>query len=178
MLNTIILLTQTVQQQRPLANLLREYNPDLVFCSALGAQDLVAMDPEILSNARLVSFANDVAVPEKFLLQLGHGAYKFHIAPLQYPGLAPAPDEIDGDVRCFSAIAQAMSVWPDSNKVVGLETLTIPDGTALAERERMVFARLAHLFWRMSPMIACEATELPGVIDTGDSQRPSPAMMN
>ncbi|MBR0717099.1 hypothetical protein [Bradyrhizobium liaoningense] len=178
MLKTIILLTHTVQQQRPLANLLREYNPDLAFCSALRAQDLAAIAPEILRDARLVCFANDIPVSEKFLLQLGHGAYKFHIAPLQYPGLPPAPDEIDGDARCFSAIAQSMTVWPDSKTVVGLETLTIPEGTALAERERMVFARLAHLFWRMSPLIACEATELPGVIDPGDSQRPSLAMMN
>ena len=35
MLKTIILLTDTVQQQQPLANLLREHNSELAFCSAL-----------------------------------------------------------------------------------------------------------------------------------------------
>ena len=92
MLKTIILLTDTVQQQQPLANLLREHNRDLAFCSALRASDLSAIDPDVLSEARLVSFAADVAMQEKFLLRLGYGAYKFYATPTQYPGLPPAPD--------------------------------------------------------------------------------------
>ncbi|MGY8634136.1 hypothetical protein RAD15_16795 [Bradyrhizobium sp. 14AA] len=178
MLKTIILLTDTVQQQQPLANLLREHNPDLSFCSALRASDLSAIDPDVLSEARLVSFAADVAVSEKFLLQLGYGAYKFFAAPVQYPGLPSAPDESDDDPRCYSVIAQSMTIWPDFKKVVGLETVTIPDGTVAAERERQVFSRLAHLFWQMSGMIAGEATDLPGIIGSGESQRPTLAMMH
>lgn len=178
MLKTIILLTDTVQQQQPLANLLREQNRELAFCSALRAQDLSAIEPEILSEARLVSFAADVAVPEKFLLQLGYGAYKFYAAATQYPGLPPAPDESDEDPRCYSVIAQSMMIWPDFKKVVGLETVTVPDGTAAAERERLVFTRLAQLFWRMSIMIAGEVTDLPGIIGSAESQRPTLAMMN
>ncbi|OAF02502.1 hypothetical protein AYJ54_26305 [Bradyrhizobium centrolobii] len=178
MLKTIILLTNTVQQQQPLANLLREHNRDLSFCSALRAHDLAAISPDVLRDARLVSFANDIAVSEKFLLQLGHGAYKFYAAPTQYPGLPPAPDESDDDPRCVSVIAQSMTIWPDFRKVVGLETVTIPEGTAVAERDRLVFSRLAHLFWRMSGMIAGEAADLPGIIESDESQRPSLAMMN
>ncbi|RTE94421.1 MULTISPECIES: hypothetical protein [Bradyrhizobium] len=178
MLKTIILLTDTVQQQQPLANLLREHNRDLAFCSALSASDLSALDPNVLSGARLVSFAADVAVPEKFLLELGYGAYKFYATPTQYPGLPPAPDESDDDPRCYSVIAQSMTIWPDFKKVVGLETVTIPDGTVPAERERMVFSRLAYLFWGMSHMIAGGATDLPGVIGSSECQRPTAAMMN
>lgn len=178
MLKTIILLTDTVQQQQPLANLLREHNRELAFCSALRAQDLGTIAPEVLSKARLVSFAADVAVPEKLLLRLGYGAYKFYALPMQYPGLPPAPDESDDDPRCYSVIAQSMTIWPDFKKVVGLETVTIPDGTVPAERERLVFSRLAHLFWQMSGMIAGEATDLPGIIGSGESQRPTLAMMN
>jgi hypothetical protein len=51
MLKTIILLTDTVQQQQPLANLLREHNRNLNFCSALRAADLGALEPEVLSEA-------------------------------------------------------------------------------------------------------------------------------
>lgn len=178
MLKTIILLTDTVQQQQPLANLLREHNRELAFCSALRAQDLSVIDPEILGEARLVSFAADVAVPEKFLLQLGYGAYKFYAAATQYPGLPPAPDESDEMPNCYSVIAQSMMIWPDFKKVVGLETVTIPDGTAPAERERLVFTRLAHLFWRMSIMIAGEVADLPDIIGSAESQRPTLAMMN
>lgn len=171
MLNTIILLTQTVQQQRPLANLLREHNPGLSFCSALGTRDLAAIAPEVLHEARLVSFACGTTVSQKFLLALGHGAYKFHVAPVQYPDLPTTPGDDEDDPRCFSAIARSMTIWPDDRKVVGLETLTIPDGTALAERERIVFTRLAHLFWRMSPLIACASMDLPGVIAEAEGQR-------
>ncbi|UPK37428.1 hypothetical protein IVB18_09070 [Bradyrhizobium sp. 186] len=178
MLKTIILLTDTVQQQQPLANLLREHHRELAFCSALRASDLSAIEPEVLSEARLVSFANDVAVSEKFLFRLGYGAYKFYAAPVQYPGLPPAPDESDDDPRCYSVIAQSMTIWPDFKKVVGLETVTIPDGTLAAERERLVFSRLAHLFWRMSDMLAGEVTDLPGIIESGETQRPTLAMMN
>ncbi|MCP3387302.1 hypothetical protein NLM27_00715 [Bradyrhizobium sp. CCGB12] len=178
MLKTIILLTDTVQQQPPLANLLREHNRDLAFCSALRAADLGAIEADVLSEARLVSFAADVAVSEKFLLQLGYGAYKFYAAPVQFPGLPPAPDERDDDPRCYSVIAQSMTIWPDFKKIVGLETVTIPDGSAAAERERLVFSRLAHLFWQMSGMIAGEAADLPGIIESSESQRPTLAMMN
>jgi hypothetical protein len=178
MLKTIILLTDTVQQQQPLANLLREHNRELGFCSALRASDLSAIDRGVLSEARLVSFAADVAVSEKFLLQLGYGAYKFYAAPVQYPGLPVAPDESEDDPRCYSVIAQSMTIWPDFKKVVGLETVTIPDGTVAAERERLVFSRLAHLFWRISGMIAGEITDLPGIIESSEGQRPTLAMMN
>lgn len=178
MLKTIILLTDTVQQQQPLANLLREHNRNLNFCSALRAADLGALEPDVLSEARLVSFAADVAVSEKFLLQLGYGAYKFYAAPIQYPGLPQAPDESEEDPRCYSVIAQSMTIWPDFKKVVGLETVTIPDGTVPAERERLVFSRLAHLFWQMSGLIAGEATDLPAIIGSAESQRPTLAMMN
>ncbi|MBR0829980.1 hypothetical protein JQ596_31070 [Bradyrhizobium manausense] len=176
MLKTIILLTKTTGQQPPLGALLREHNPDLVFCSALSAQDLLAIDPAVLEEARLVSFANDIAVPEKFLLRLGHGAYKFHVAPVQYPGLPTSPDNGD-DPRCFSAIAQSITIWPDCRRVVGLETVTVPDDAAPMERERLAFTRLAHLFWRMSGLIAKDATELPGIIDSVES-RPTFAQMN
>ena len=178
MLKTIILLTDTVQQQQPLANLLREHNRDLAFCSALRASDLSAIEADVLSEARLISFAADVAVPEKLLLQLGYGAYKFYATPTQYPGLPSTPDDSDEDPRCYSVIAQSMTIWPDFKKVVGLETVTIPEGTLPVERERLVFSRLAHLFWGMSHMIAGEVTDLPAIIGLGESQRPTLAMMN
>lgn len=178
MLKTIILLTDTVQQQQPLANLLREHNRDLAFCSALRASDLSAIEADVLSEARLISFAADVAVPEKFLLQLGYGAYKFYATPTQYPGLPSTPDDSDEDPRCYSVIAQSMTIWPDFKKVVGLETVTIPEGTLPVEHERLVFSRLAHLFWGMSHMIAGEVTDLPAIIGLSESQRPTLAMMN
>lgn len=162
MLKTIILLTGDLLQQRAIANLLREHNPELSFCSGFRAADLAATEPETLHKARLISFANDAILPQTLLLQLGHGAYRFYAAPEQYPGLPPAPDECEEDACCFSVIAQSMLIWPENNKVVGLETFTVPQDADFASRDRLVLARLAHLFWRMSPTIACAPT-LDGV---------------
>lgn len=177
MMKTIILLTNTAQHQSPIAKLLLEHNPDLRFYGALNDGDLVGIEPDVLREARLVSFANDIAVPEKMLLQLGYDAYKFHAVPLRYLGLLPAPDEED-DAHCVSAIAQSMTIWPDTRKVVGLETLTIPKTTVDAERERLIFARVAHLFWRMASLIACNVVDLPSVIDHHGSQRHAFALPN
>jgi len=158
MLRTIILLTGVVQRRLAIANLLREHNPDLSFCSGLRTADLAATEPETLREARLVSFASDDIVPQTLLLQLGYGAYRFYAAPEQYPGLPQAPDEREEDACCFSVIAQSMTIWPDNKKVVGLETFTVPQGTGAAARDRLIFARLAFLFWSMSSTIACAAT--------------------
>lgn len=163
MLKTIILVTGTCQQQWPLASLLREHNPDLSFCSALTAQDLAAINPNILREARLISFANDVAIPPGFLAQLGYGAYTFHAAPIQYPGLPPADNACD-DPRTFSVIAQSLTIWPDVSDVIGLETFTIAGDAGMADTTQSVFARLARLFWRMSSAIASEFVDLPDVL--------------
>ncbi|MBR0706955.1 hypothetical protein [Bradyrhizobium liaoningense] len=177
MMKTIILLTSTVQHQAPIARLLLEHNPELRVCCARNERDLTSIEPDVLREARLVSFATDIAVPEKILLQLGYDAYKFHAVPLRYLGLLPPPADED-DADCISAIAQSMAIWPDARKIVGLETLTISNTTAEVERERLIFARIAHLFWRMASLIACNVVDLPGVIDHRASQRPAFALPN
>jgi hypothetical protein len=56
MLKTIILLTGNAHQQHALAALLREHNPALAFRGAVTRDELLAIAPELLRDARLVAF--------------------------------------------------------------------------------------------------------------------------
>src|SRR6185295_19884723 len=114
MLKTIILLTGNTQQQRALAALLLEHNPDLSFRCALTPDDLTGIEPDVLRHGRLVSFTSGVIVSGGMLRQLGHGAYNFHPGPPQYPGWAPAHFALYDNARTFGATAHAMVARVDS----------------------------------------------------------------
>ena len=161
MLKTIILLTGNTQQHQALAALLREHNPDLSFRCALTLDELTAIESDVLRHARLVSFTSGVIVPGAVLRQLGHGAYNFHPGPPQYPGWAPAHFALYDDAQNFGATAHAMEVRVDSGPIVGVESFAIPENIGVHELEQIAFARLAHLFWRMSREIAREPGALP-----------------
>lgn len=76
-MKTIILLTGVASQQFALTELLKAHNPALSFRCAVTADDLAAIEPEVLRDARLLAFTTSVIVPESMLAALGHGAYNF-----------------------------------------------------------------------------------------------------
>ena len=160
-MKTIILLTGSIGQQQALSFLLKEYNPALSFRGAVTSDDLAAIEPEVLREARLVAFVSGVIVPEAILKMLGHGAYNFHPGPPHYPGWAPAHFALYDGARIFGATAHEMAAHVDSGPIVGVESFAIPKDASVRELEQMTFVRLAHLFWRMSKRIACEADPLP-----------------
>lgn len=163
MLTTIILLTGSTQQHRALAALLREHNPGLSFRFVLTLDELAGIEPDVLRDARLVSFTSGVIVPGAMLGQLGHGAYNFHPGPPQYPGWAPAHFALYENARTFGATAHAMAARVDSGPIIGVELFDIPENISVRELEQIAFVRLAHLFWRMSRDIACEIAPLPAL---------------
>ena len=161
MLKTIILLTGNLGQQRALAALLREHNPALSFRGAVTRDELLAIPPEVLRDARLVAFTTGVVVPEAVLERLGHGAYNFHPGPPDYPGWAPAHFAFYDGARMFGATAHVMVRRVDSGPIVGVEQFVIPDKVDVRGLEQLAFVRLARLFWRMARDIAREAEPLP-----------------
>ncbi len=116
-MKTIILLTGVASQQFALTELLKAHNPALSFRCAVTAEDLAAIEPEVLRDARLLAFTTGVIVPESILAALGHGAYNFHPGPPQYPGWAPAHFALYDGARIFGAVAHVMvcagRFWPD-----------------------------------------------------------------
>ena len=161
MLTDIILLTALPQQHIALSALLREHNPQLSFRFALTADDLDALDPAILSNARLIAFTTGVIVPPRILNALGHGAYNFHPGSPDYPGWAPAHFALYEGARSFGATAHLMAERVDCGPIIGTESFIIPDGIGVRELEQIAFVRLAYLFWRLAKDLANRAEPMP-----------------
>jgi methionyl-tRNA formyltransferase len=159
-MKTIILLIGTAGQQLALTKLLLEHNPALSFRIALTLEELAAIEPEVLRDARLVAFTSGVIVPRPILAALGYGAYNFHPGPPDYPGWAPAHFALYDGARTFGATAHVMTARVDSGPIIGTETFVIPENIGVRELEQIAFVRLAHLFWRLSRSIACEAGPL------------------
>ncbi|PDT73398.1 methionyl-tRNA formyltransferase [Bradyrhizobium sp. C9] len=159
-MKTIILLTGVANQQFALTELLKAHNPALSFRCAVTAEDLAAIEPEVLREARLLAFTTSVIVPETILAALGHGAYNFHPGPPQYPGWAPAHFALYDGARTFGATAHVMAARVDSGPIVGVESFIIPDKIGVRGLEQIAYVRLAHLFWRMSRDLACDPSPL------------------
>lgn len=159
-MKTIILLTGVASQQFALTELLKAHNPTLSFRCAVTAEDLAAIEPEVLREARLLAFTTSVIVPESILAALGHGAYNFHPGPPQYPGWAPAHFALYDGARTFGAVAHVMVARVDSGPIVGVESFIIPDKISVRGLEQIAYVRLAHLFWRMSRDLACDPSPL------------------
>jgi methionyl-tRNA formyltransferase len=161
MLKTIILLTATVHQQRALGHLLKTHNPALSFRTALTLDELAALEPHVLRDARLVAFTTGVIVPGGFLEALGHGAYNFHPGPPHYPGWAPAHFALYDGATTFGATMHVMAPRVDSGPITGVESFLIPDGASVRDLEQIAYIRLGHLFWRKAREIACNSRPLP-----------------
>ncbi|WP_407169275.1 formyltransferase family protein [Bradyrhizobium sp. ORS 111] len=155
-MKTIILLTGVANQQFALRELLKAHNPALSFRCAVTADDLAAIEPEVLRDARLLAFTTGVIVPRTTLAALGHGAYNFHPGPPQYPGWAPAHFALYDQARMFGVTAHVMAERVDCGPIVGVEFFIIPDKIGVRGLEQMAYVRLAHLFWRMSRDFACD----------------------
>jgi len=160
-MKTIILLIGTANQQLALSRLLNEHNPALSIRCALTLEDLNAIEPEVLEDARLIAFTSGVIVPRPLLAALGYGAYNFHPGPPEHPGWAPAHFALYEGARSFGATAHVMTKRVDSGPIVGVESFDIPEGAHVRELEQIAFVRLAYLFWRLSRSIACETGPLP-----------------
>ncbi|QIG93618.1 MULTISPECIES: formyltransferase family protein [unclassified Bradyrhizobium] len=159
-MKTIILLTGVASQQFALTELLKAHNPALSFRCVVAADDLAAIEPEVLREARLLAFTTSVIVPESTLAALGHGAYNFHPGPPQYPGWAPAHFALYDGARTFGATAHVMAARVDAGPIVGVESFIIPDKISVRGLEQIAYVRLAHLFWRMSRDLACDPSPL------------------
>ena len=159
-MKTIILLTGVADQQLALGALLKTHNPALSFRGAVTAEDLAAIEPEVLRESRLLAFTTGVIVPGSILAALGHGAYNFHPGPPQYPGWAPAHFALYEGSRMFGVTAHAMAERVDSGPIIGVESFIIPDKISVRGLEQMAYVRLAHLYWRMARDLACNASPL------------------
>lgn len=161
MLKTIILLTATVHQQRALAQLLAAHNPALSFRTACTRDELTAIEPSVLRDARLIAFTTGVIVPRAVLERLGHGAYNFHPGPPNYPGWAPAHFALYDGASTFGTTMHVMAATVDSGPITGVEYFPIPERASVRDLEQIAYIRLGYLFWRTARELACDSAPLP-----------------
>ena len=161
MLKQIVLLTAQRGQQLAITQLMQAHNPSLSFRYAVTGDDLQAIDPAVLGDARLIAFTSGTIVPRHTLNALGHGAYNFHPGPPTYAGWAPAHFALSDGVEHFGATAHEMAAHVDAGPIVGVESFSIQQNIGVRELEQVAFIRLAFLFWRMSKELATHEAPLP-----------------
>jgi methionyl-tRNA formyltransferase len=160
MFDTIILLTGPVEQVA-LATVLHGHCPQLTIYPVTAAEHLAALDPTILSRARLIAFASPIIVASDVLTALGYGAYNFHPGPPEYPGWAPAHFALYDGATEFGATAHAMAERVDSGPIVDVASFDVPSGIGVLGLEGLAYAHLAQLYWRLGKWLAIEAKPLP-----------------
>lgn len=158
MLKNLILFAANAEHRPALAALLREHNPGLTVSDDLELCDLEQLEPEELQESRLICFGGPLTLQSDVVKQIGHGAYQFYYAPLQYPGLAPTTaQEAEDDGPCVSVIAQSIGDAAPFDQILDIETVTLPPNIEAPQRDLIAFTRLARMFWRLSHAIACES---------------------
>jgi methionyl-tRNA formyltransferase len=160
MFDNLILLTGPAERT-VLPPALLGHNPRLNVLPLVAASELGVLGPDLLRRARLVAFVTSVIVPQRILTQLGYGAFNFHPGPPSYPRWAPAHFALYDDVKEFGATAHVMVEQVDSGPILGVEMFPIPPDIPVLGLEGMAYARLAHLFWRMSKWLALDAVPPP-----------------
>ena len=154
-IKTIVLLCVS-SDQRSLIAILKRHRPQLKVVPVETPDQLAALTPAVLSQARLVSFASPVVVPAVVLKALGCGAYNFHPGPPSYPGRHAESFAIYERARVYGATAHVMFEKVDSGPIVGLEMFEVPSETTVDQLSELTFAALARLFWRLAePLTSC-----------------------
>jgi methionyl-tRNA formyltransferase len=158
-LDTIILLTGDAERPVLTATLFA-CNQFLKILPATSLADLLALDTDILSQARLIAFSTNVIVPGKLLNHLGFGAYNFHPGPPDFPGWAPAYLALHRGAREFGATAHVMTERIDAGPIIGVELFPVPEGISAPALEGLAYGHLAKLFWRFVPLLAAQSEPL------------------
>jgi methionyl-tRNA formyltransferase len=165
MLQTIILLAGTVEQLALIARL-SECNRALAIAPVETPEDLAAIGPAVLANARLIGFATPVIVPGAVLRQLGYGAYNFHPGPPSHPGLCPAHYAAYEGATAFGATAHKMAERVDAGPIVAVTHFAVPQGSSVRDIELQSYHALARLFWDLAPLLATREQPLAELAET------------
>jgi methionyl-tRNA formyltransferase len=159
MLDTIILVADSVEQP-VLTSVLQRHNPLLTVRSVATLADVTALEPDVLSSARLVGFCTDTLVPRHVLDQLAFGAYNFHPGSPQFPGWSPARFAIHQRAKEFGGTAHVMIEKVDAGPIVAAEMFPVPPGCTVSHLEELAYACVARLFWQLAPSLATQPEPL------------------
>lgn len=162
MFDTIILLAGEAEQA-VMPQVLRAHNPLLTVIPVATAANLAGVCSDVLERARLIAFVTPEIVSTSILSRLGHGALNFHPGPPSYPGWAPSHFALYERAREFGATVHVMVGQVDAGPIIDIALFPIPDDITVPGLERLAYAHLAQLFWRMAKSLATDP-QLPPAI--------------
>jgi methionyl-tRNA formyltransferase len=154
MFDTIILLSGQVERAA-LPPALLGHNPAIRVLAVESAEQLLALNGDVLRRSRLIAFVTPVIVPKSILDQIGYGAVNFHPGPPSYPGWAPAHFALYNQADQFGATVHVMDEKVDAGPILDLALFPIPPDTSVCNLEGIAYGHLAFLFWRMARELAC-----------------------
>ncbi len=159
MFDTIILLTGPVEED-VLASVLHNHNPQLDIRGVKSLAELEALNPDVLSRARLIGFVTAVIVPKRILEGLGYGAYNFHPGPPHYPGWVPSHFAIYDRATEFGTTAHVMNERVDAGPIIGVELFPVRPNTTVEGLEQLALVSVARLFWNLAHTLATHSAPL------------------
>ncbi|HUN97835.1 MAG TPA: formyltransferase family protein, partial [Bradyrhizobium sp.] len=157
MFDTVILLSGDAELS-VLPHVLIGHNAFLKVIKAKTSFDLTVLNSELLARSRLIAFVTGEIVPASILNRLGYGAFNFHPGPPSYPGWAPAHFALYNRENQFGVTAHVMIEQVDAGPIIDLTLFPIPADISVLGLEGLAYAHLAHLFWRMAPWLATDAS--------------------
>jgi methionyl-tRNA formyltransferase len=160
MFDTIILLAGKAEQV-VMAPVLRGHNPELTVILAGTADDLAALNCDLLKRARLIAFAAAPIVSRNILARLGYGAFNFHPGPPRYPGWAPSHFALYERATEFGATVHEMIEQVDAGPIIEVALFPIPAGISVFGLEGLTYAHLAQLFWHLAKSLATDPKPPP-----------------
>ncbi len=169
MIKALVVLTGAVEQKH-LIPLFRRHNSLLTFYPAATLDDLAALPEKRLEKARLIAFCTDVIVPAAMLERLGGGAYNFHPASPDYPGISGVCFAKYDGASHFGATLHRMTVQVDAGPIIDYELFDVPSDMSVETMSEKTYAALVSLMWRYAGPLA-NGQDLPVLPDAGWGDR-------
>lgn len=158
---TLILLAPPEEQDDATA-ILRAADASVIVVP-VGTVAALARAVEDHPNARLVSVASPVIVPDALLDALPGPAYNLHPGPPAYPGLFPAVFALYEGATRFGTTLHEMAAEVDTGPIVAANETPLPDDIDRAGLEALSRHLARHLLAGMAPALVDVSRPLPPV---------------
>ena len=113
---------------------------------------------DLFQHARLISFLNDVIIPDFILKKISYGAYNFHPGSPDYPGHAPYSFALYENEKTHSVTLHEMLAKVDAGRIVAVDSFPIPNACTQSTLVKLSIDAAAAMLSRLAPQLVCSET--------------------
>jgi methionyl-tRNA formyltransferase len=117
--------------------------------------DLMLLSADLFQHARLISFLNDVIIPDFILKKISYGAYNFHPGSPSYPGHAPYSFALYENEKTHSVTLHEMLAKVDAGRIVAVDSFPIPNACTQSTLVKLSIDAAAAMLSRLAPQLVC-----------------------